>query len=130
MAFASAEIINVLNKVKPPYNINSMTQKLVLESIGNILKKEKMVMQILEEREYLSKELTNLSYCVVKIYPSDANFILAKTLDGNKIYNYLVEKKIITRNRSNVTLCEGCIRISVGTAEENRRLIEALKEYK
>jgi histidinol-phosphate aminotransferase len=129
MAFASTEIINVLNKVKPPYNINAVTQKLVQESISNILKKEKMVMQIVEEREKMISELGKIKNVVVKVYPSDANFILAKTVDGNKIYNYLIGKKIITRNRSNVTLCEGCLRISVGRPEENRMLIEALKEY-
>jgi histidinol-phosphate aminotransferase len=130
MAFASEEIITVLNKIKPPYNINAVTQKLVLESVSNILGKEKMVLDILQQREYLFDELKKLSSVVTKVYPSDANFLLVKTVDGNKVYQYLVDNKIITRNRSNITLCEGCLRISVGVESENQKLINVLKKYK
>ncbi|MBX9853083.1 MAG: histidinol-phosphate transaminase [Cytophagaceae bacterium] len=130
MAFASEEIIKVFNKIKPPYNINAVTQRLVFDSIDNILKKEKMVMEILDQKEYVSAELGKLSKVVKKVYPSDANFLLVKTIDAKNIYKYLVDKKIITRDRSSVLLCEGCLRISVGKEEENKKLIEALNNYK
>lgn len=130
MAFASEEIIKVLNKIKFPYNINAVTQKLVLEGIGDVLKKEKMVMNIMEQREWLTNELVQLDKLVLKVFPSAANFLLVKTTDGRKVYEYLIGKKIITRDRSNVILCEGSLRISVGTAEENQKLVEALKAYK
>lgn len=129
MAFASAEIIAALTKIKPPYNINILTQKLVSEGIENVLKKEKMVMEVLQQREFLSDELKKLDKVVKNVYPSDANFLLVKTIEGKKVYHYLIENKIITRDRSNVMLCEGCLRISVGTEQENKQLIEALKRY-
>jgi histidinol-phosphate aminotransferase len=130
MAFASEEIIKMFNKIKFPYNVNIATQKIVYDAIDNIMKKEKMIMEILSEREWVTEELKKLTGVVVKVYPSAANFILVKTKDGKKVYEYLVDKKIITRDRSSVILCEGCLRISIGTAEENRKLVEALKNYK
>lgn len=129
MAFASEEIIAVLNKIKPPYNINAVTQQLAYESIGGIMKKEQMVAGILMERVYLKEELAKCP-SVVTIFPSDANFILVKMKDGPATYRYLIEHKIITRDRSNVKLCDHSIRISVGTHEENEALIKALKEFK
>lgn len=129
MAFASEEIIKVLNKIKPPYNINGQTQALALEGLKNILSKETMVHEILDQRDFLNRELKTLSV-VVKVFPSHANFILVKVTDASKIFKYLIDKKIITRDRSKVTLCEGCIRISVGTEAENKALLEALKKYK
>ncbi|MFL5729114.1 MAG: histidinol-phosphate transaminase, partial [Cytophagaceae bacterium] len=128
MAFASEEIISVLNKIKPPYNINEATQRLASDGLRNILNKERMVERILNEREKLSEELSKIK-SVLRVYPSDANFLLVKTADGNKAYDYLISKKIITRNRSNIKLCEGCLRITVGTAEENRELIKALQDF-
>jgi len=130
MAFASEEIIKVFNKIKFPYNVNIATQHIVFESIDNVMKKERMVMDILEQREWLSEELKKLSNVVVKVFPSSANFILVKTKDGRKVYEYLISKKIITRDRSNVILCEGSLRVSVGKPEENKALVEALKGYK
>ncbi|HSZ72306.1 MAG TPA: histidinol-phosphate transaminase [Cytophagaceae bacterium] len=128
MAFASEEIIAVLNKIKPPYNINAVTQQLAYEAIGQILKKEQMVAGILMERAYLEAELVKLPV-IQKVYPSDANFILVKTANGTAMYTYLINQKIITRDRSNVMLCDNSIRITVGTHEENEALVNALKKY-
>ena len=128
MAFASEEIISVLNKIKAPYNINAVTQKLVSEGMGNLLQKERMVEHILDNREKLAEDLKTISV-VVKVYPSDTNFLLVKTKDANKTYEYLVNNKIITRNRHSVKLCEGSLRITVGTDEENEKLIATLKNF-
>ena len=128
LAFASVEIINILNKVKPPYNISGLSQQLALEAIKNSAKKDAYVKAILEQRALLIKEIERLSF-VLKIYPSDANFILVKTTDGKKIYDYLVDNKVIVRDRSTVKLCEGCLRITVGTEKENAILLEALRGY-
>jgi histidinol-phosphate aminotransferase len=128
MAFSSEEIIGVLNKIKPPYNINEATQRFASEGLRNLLNKERMVERILNEREKLAEELSKMK-AVVKVYPSDANFLLVKTVDANKVYDFLISKKIITRNRTNIRLCEGCLRITVGTAEENRELIKVLHEF-
>ncbi len=128
MAFASEEIIKVLNKIKAPYNVNAITQKLVSEGMDNLLNKERMVEHILDNREKLAEDLKTMPV-VVKVYPSDTNFLLVKTKDANKTYEYLVNNKIITRNRHNVKLCEGSLRITVGTDEENEKLISTLKSF-
>lgn len=127
MAFASEPIIDIFNRIKPPYNINIASQKLVLEALNNTDKINAWIKETVEERDKLSAELAMLPF-IIKVYPSDANFILVKTNDPLAIYNYLVTKKIIIRDRSKVELCEGCLRISVGTKEENRKLIDTLKE--
>ncbi|TAG58222.1 MAG: histidinol-phosphate transaminase [Cytophagales bacterium] len=129
VAYASRDIIHVLNKVKPPYNINGVTQKLAIEALKNEDKKDNYVKLITEQRKILQNELSKLPF-VIKIYPSDANFLLVKTTDGKVIYDYLINHKIITRDRSNIKLCEGCIRITVGTASENEILLKYLKDYK
>ena len=129
IAYASKEIITVINKIKPPYNINQYTQALALEALDNSSKKDAMVTEILLQRGALIKGFSGIKF-ITKIYPSDANFVLIKTEDGKKVYDFLVDKKIITRDRSKVTLCEGCIRITVGTKEENELLLKVLKEYK
>jgi len=126
MAFASEPIIALFNKIKPPYNVNGVTQSLALEALKHLLEKERMVEEILDEREKLVQNLKDIP-SVLKVYPSDANFILVKTKNGNLIYEGLIQRKVITRNRSNVTLCEESIRISIGTAEENKILVEAFK---
>jgi histidinol-phosphate aminotransferase len=118
----------VLNRLKPPYNINGATQALAMEGLKNLLLKEKMVEEILDQRELLASELVKLSV-VKKVYPSDANFLLVKTENGNKVYDYLISHQVITRNRSSVQLCEGCLRITVGREEENKKLLSALKKY-
>jgi histidinol-phosphate aminotransferase len=127
MAFASAEIVSVLSKIKYPYNINLLTQKKALEMLQSTEQKEKWVEAILRQKEVLSKELIKLPN-VVRLYPSDANFILVKTNAARQIYNALVERQIIVRDRSKVALCGEALRITVGTEEENSILIQALKE--
>ena len=129
MAFASKEIISVYNKIKYPYNINIATQQFVKEGLMNILNKEKMVAQILEQREKLGEELKKLPF-VSKVYPSDANFLLVKMDKAPKIFEFLIGNKIITRDRSKVRLCEDSIRISVGTEKENEALMKKLSEWK
>lgn len=128
MAFASEEIIEVFNKVKPPYNINEASQKLALEALNNIDQVNGWIKETVAEREKLITELSKMPV-VEKIFPSDANFLLVKTTDARAIYSYLVEKGIIVRDRSKVELCEGSLRITVGTAEENERLVEELKNF-
>jgi len=128
MAFASEEIVRVLNKIKYPYNINGLAQSVALEGLKGLLQKEKMVEEILTERERLKEELLKIP-AVVKVYPSDANFLLVKMTDANAAYSYLVERKIITRNRSNVIMCESCLRITVGTEKENSILLDELSKF-
>jgi histidinol-phosphate aminotransferase len=131
MAFASEEIISYFNKVKYPYNVNILTQNFVSEELDKQERKNKWVKMLLEQREYLQNELKQLPL-VQKVYPSDANFLLVKVPDANSVYKYLVNKGIIVRNRNNVSLALGCLRITVGTKQENDILIKNLKliEYK
>ena len=128
MAFASEEIIEIFNKVKPPYNISEASQQLVLKALDNVEQVNSWIKEIILERDKLVLSLKNFNF-VLDIYPSDANFILVKTTDANGIYNFLVEKGIIVRNRTKVELCEGSLRITVGTPEENQKLIETLKSF-
>ncbi|RFZ94947.1 histidinol-phosphate transaminase [Mucilaginibacter conchicola] len=128
MAFASEEIIEVMNKVKPPYNINEASQTLALQALANIDQVNVWIKETLQQRDNLVLTLRNMAF-VLDIYPSDANFILVKTTDANAIYNHLVERGIIVRNRSKVELCEGCLRITIGTPQENDKLIETLQQY-
>ena len=129
MAFASEEIIEVFNRVKPPYNINEASQTLALEALQNTEQVNEWIKQTLIERDNLVLSIKKFDF-VLDIYPSDANFILVKTTDANSIYKFLVEKGIIVRNRTNVELCEGCLRITVGTPLENEILINTLKSFK
>jgi histidinol-phosphate aminotransferase len=126
MAFAARPVIDILNKVKPPYNINQATQDLALKALENIGQVNEWIKVTVSERESLSQEFANLSL-VKKVYPSDANFILIEVIDALKTYDALVEQGIIVRDRSKVTLCEGCLRITIGTTQENQILLEALK---
>ncbi len=127
MAFASKDMIKILNRIKPPYNISGLTQKTVLAAIKNVDKVNAMIADILQEREYLRNELAKLDY-IEGIHPSDANFLLVKVPNANHVYDDLIEEKIIVRNRSKVQLCEECLRITVGTRTENEALIQALKK--
>jgi len=129
MAFASEEIIEVMNRVKPPYNINEATQQLVLKALQNVDQVNQWIKQTLLERDKLVLALKDFDF-VLDIYPSDANFILVKTTDAKGIYNHLVGQGIIVRDRSKVELCEGCLRVTVGTPEENTVLIEQLESLK
>ena len=126
MAFAARPVIDILNKVKPPYNINQATQDIALEALKNVEQVNEWITVTVEERERLSNELASLAM-VKKVYPSDANFILIEVENALDTYNALVAEGIIIRDRSKVTLCEGCLRITIGTPEENKTLLETLK---
>ncbi len=128
MAYASKDIIQVLNKIKYPYNINLLTQNQALKALDNHEQTEKWLSDLNEERTLLIKELGKITF-VNHICPTDANFVLVKVDDANAVYKFLVNQGIIVRNRSNVSLCLNCIRITVGTKEENKTLIEELKKY-
>ena len=129
MAFASPEIIAYFNKVKPPYNVNQLTQEAALKALDNRQQQLEQVELLLRERETLRAQLATLPY-VKQVYPSHANFVLAVMDDANAVYRYLVQEKIIVRNRSNVVLCDSSLRITVGTPQENQRLLEMLVNYK
>jgi len=128
MAFASEDLIKILNKIKYPYNLNAVTQSLILDALNNEDKKNSYVQEILKARQHLADLLDELPL-VKHIYPSDSNQLLVKFDDAKAVFKYLIDRKIITRDRSNVQLCEGCIRISIGTDAENAALVEALKAY-
>ncbi|HFK5503666.1 histidinol-phosphate transaminase [Elizabethkingia anophelis] len=127
IAYSSPEIIALFNKTKPPYNVSQLNQEAALIALLDAKKYQSEIKTILGEKERLEKELLQLSV-IKKIYPSDANFILVEVNDADGIYNNLVQQKIITRNRNSVIA--GCIRITIGTTEENNQLIAALKAYK
>ncbi len=126
MAFASTDIIGLMNKVKPPYNVNELTQQAALDALKNVENMKKQVAELSREREKLAEILRGLPV-VEKVYPSDANFVLVKMTDGNAVYQHLLTRGIVTRNRSNVVLCENGVRISVGTPAENEAVVEALR---
>ncbi|MCI1681520.1 MAG: histidinol-phosphate transaminase [Bacteroides sp.] len=128
MAFASTEIIGILSKIKYPYNINLLTQKQAMEMLRKYYEIERWVKTLKTEREELMKKFSKLS-CTVKVFPSDANFFLARVTDAVAIYNYLVGEGIIVRNRNSISLCGNCLRVTVGTRMENDKLIEALQQY-
>ena len=127
ICYASEFIISVLNKIKPPYNVNQLTQTRALERLEAISDVENEVENILEQRNRLRKELASISF-IKEIYPSDANFILAKVDDAYLRYHQLIEKGIVVRNRTTQVLCENCLRFTVGTAEENNILIKILNQ--
>lgn len=129
MAFASEEIIEVMNKVKPPYNVNEASQQLALQALANVDQVNSWIKETLVQRDIIVLGLKDFDF-VVDIYPSDANFILVKTTDPKGIYNFLVQKGIIVRDRSKVELCEGCLRITVGTPSENEILLKTLQDFK
>lgn len=124
MAFASEQIIEVLSRIKYPYNLSILTQQKGLELLADEQQMLDWVAIILKEREKMIQKLAKYPF-VVKVYPTDANFVLVKTHDPREIYQYLVDEKIIVRDRSSISLCEGCLRISIGSPEENATLIEA-----
>ncbi|MFV0199813.1 histidinol-phosphate transaminase [Empedobacter falsenii] len=124
--YASQEIVEVLNKIKPPYNINQLTQLKAIEILSDYEKVVAAINTIVQQKEVLENALTEISF-VEKIYPSDANFILIKVDNANERYDQLVEKGIVIRNRNNDDLCKNCLRITVGTEEENGKLVQVLK---
>jgi histidinol-phosphate aminotransferase len=128
LAFAQERIIALFNKVKPPYNISQIAQETLLRALKNKATVEKTIAEIISEREKLVQRLSKFTV-VEKIYPSDANFVLIKTVDANSIYKFLLNEKIVVRNRSNIELCEGCLRITIGTPKENEELLKALAKF-
>lgn len=128
MAFSSPEIIKLMNKVKPPYNINILTQKEALSALADKEKVKEAISNILQERDMLMAKLSGLSI-VNHIFPSDSNFLLVRFNGSQAIFKYLMEKGIIVRDRSKVVHGENCLRLTVGTPEENINLVQALKEY-
>ena len=129
MAFASSAIINIYNKVKYPYNVNLLTQQEAIKAVADPMQTHKWVRVIVEERARLMEAFAQLPICK-KVYPTDANFFLTQVTDAQAIYDYLVEKGVIVRNRSRVQLCKNCLRITVGTRSENSELLAALRQYK
>jgi histidinol-phosphate aminotransferase len=128
MAFAQPGIIDILSKIKPPYNVNGVTQKMALKALSNYEQQKEMVQLLISERKMLENELTKYA-CIEKIYPSDANFILIKTQNAKDLYQFFTKQGIVVRDRSSQTKCDGCIRITVGTPAENVLLLKALKAY-
>ena len=128
MAFASQDIIDIFNKVKYPYNVNQLTQQQALEALKDPFEVDQWVKILLQERSRMIEAFRELPICE-KVYPTDANFFLAKMTDATKIYNYLVDHAIIVRNRNRVQLCQNCLRITIGTKTENNELVAALRQY-
>jgi histidinol-phosphate aminotransferase len=128
MAFGSAEIIALLDKVKPPYNINKATQDIVMEALYEIDQVNDMIKELVGMRDALTRVFEQMPW-VEKVYPSDANFLLVKIKNAKKIYEYLLTKGIVVRDRSNVQLCENCLRITIGTEDEITLLVKAIKDY-
>jgi len=126
ICYASVEIIQILNKIKPPYNVNELTQLRALDRVLNKQGVDLEISDLLKQRIVLSEALVEVNF-IEKIYPSDANFILVKVDDATKRYDQLLEKGIVIRNRTTQPLCENTLRFTVGTGEENKKLIEALK---
>ncbi|MEE1289327.1 MAG: aminotransferase class I/II-fold pyridoxal phosphate-dependent enzyme, partial [Bacteroidaceae bacterium] len=129
MAFASEEIIALFNKVKYPYNVNMLTQEKAREMLADMLKIDRWINEVRHERKHMIPCLMELPM-VKQVYPSAANFLLVKVTDADAIYEYLVDKGIIVRNRNRVTLCQNALRITIGSKEENNELLGALRSYK
>lgn len=123
VCYASNEIIEVLNKIKPPYNINELTQEAALDKLQNISLTYKKIDEINKSKELFIKYLNN-NEKVKKVFPTDANFVLAKVDNANLRYNQLVEKGVVVRNRTNEPLCENCLRFTIGTKEEMEKLMD------
>ena len=129
MAFADSQIIDIFNKVKYPYNVNLLTQQQALEALKDPFEVDKWVKLLLEERGRMIEAFRLLPICQ-EVYPTDANFFLARMTDAKRIYDYLVDRGIIVRNRHRVQLCQNCLRITIGTPQENNALLSALRQYK
>ena len=128
LAFAAADIIGVMNKVKPPYNISQVAQELVLQALQEVGQVNDMITELVSMRNALREVLAGMPI-VEKVYPSDANFILVKIIVARKVYDFLLSKSIVVRDRSNVLLCDDCLRITIGTEQENTALVDALIEW-
>lgn len=128
MAFASKDIITVFNKIKPPYNINQATQDIVLEALDGVDIVNEWIKEVVKEREKLAESLLTMPQ-VLHVTPSDANFILVKLEEPRALYDFLVDRGIIVRDRSKVELCEGCLRLTIGTPQENNLLLKSMREF-
>lgn len=128
IAFANEQVIDLFNRTKPPYNVSRMSQKTVIDALDHEPKVRSWAERIIEQREALHKSLTGLGIVEI-VYPSEANFLLVKMRDADAVYRFLLTERIAARNRSSVILCEQCLRLTVGTPNENRRLLDALTKY-
>ena len=128
IGICSPEIVQILNKIKPPYNVNTMSQKLAIEGLSNQVKFKSDISQIIESREQLKKDLLSIKG-ILEVFESDANFLFVKMINAKKVYNYLASNRIVVRDRSNLRGCTDCLRISVGRPEENQVIIQKLKEF-
>ena len=127
VCYASGFIISILNKIKPPYNVNQLTQNKALERLNDLDGVKQEVSSILEQRSLLAKELSQIPF-IKEVYPSDANFLLAKVDDANQRYSQLIKRGIVVRNRTNQLLCDNCLRFTIGTEEENKLLVKILNQ--
>ncbi len=128
MAFANADIIEILNRVKPPYNINQVTQDLALKALEEVGQVNDMIKELVQMRVALKSVFEKIPF-IEKVYPSDSNFLLVKMKDARMVYSFLLEKGIVVRDRSNVQLCSNCLRITIGTESENTDLVDALADW-
>jgi histidinol-phosphate aminotransferase len=128
LCFASMDIIDIFNKVKPPYNINEASQQIALDALQETATVNKWIKEVVHEKEELAAALVRLPF-VQKVYPTDANFILVKVNDADKLYQYLADNEIVVRNRNKEIGCENCLRITIGTPDENKNLLSTLKKY-
>ncbi len=129
ICFASMDIIDIFNKVKPPYNINEASQHIAIDALKETVMINKWIKEVVHQKEDLANAFIKLSF-VKKVYPTDANFILVKVTDADALYLYLAENEIVVRNRNGEVQCENCLRITVGTPDENSNLLSTLKNYK
>jgi histidinol-phosphate aminotransferase len=128
LCYASMDIIEVFNKVKPPYNVNKASQQLAVDALANTTQVNDWIKEVVAQKEMLIKELAAFSF-IGYVYPSDANFFLMKVKDADKLYKYLSDNGVIIRNRSKEVNCENCLRVTIGTPDENQQLINLLKSY-
>ena len=126
VGYSNKTLISYLKKVKPPYNVNLLTEKKAIENISSTYIDKSQIKETILERNKLEKKLENFSF-VKKVYPSDSNFLLVKVTNANKLYKYLLDNGIVVRNRSQIKGCEECLRITVGTLKQNNLLINVLK---
>ena len=127
-AFANDKIINLLNRIKPPYNISEIAQQTLLDALDKQDSVQKTACEIVGERAKLQNELRQFAF-IKQIYPSDANFLLVKTEDADALYDFVIRRGVVVRNRSTVELCENCLRVTIGTPHENQILLNALCDY-
>ncbi len=128
LCFASLDIIDIFNRVKPPYNINEASQQIAMEALQQTTQVNAWIKEVVQQKEHLMSELIKFSF-IQKVYPTDANFILVQVNNADRLYQYLADHEIVVRNRSNEVLCDNCLRITIGTPEENKNLINTLQKY-